>query len=426
MTADVVPSTTTTVRRIDPTDTAQLDAVLDMDLLVWADSQQVPREELLRQTPARAGFLATREGEAAGIAGSWDLEVAVPATGGGASLRPTEGLTWVGVHPDHRRRGVLTALMRHHLRWTRDEQHRSTAVLKASEPGIYGRFGYGVASSTMMATFARGTDFAAPERVRALADATTLRTSTSGPEHAERLRDVLRRCAQVHPGHIVRGVPDTARILTDIPLGRGEREPGRLLWATRDGQDVGAAYFHRTPKWSAGRAEGTVGVYFLVSVDAGARLALARRLTDLDLMATTEFWIPADDPLALWHPSLRPLSGAMTDDLWLRIVDLPAAVAERGHATDLDVVIEVRDPIIDENAGTWRWTARDGAGQCVRVDAAPQITLDVVDLGSVWLGGQTLAARAQAGYVTEHRPGAVAALDAALRTPTQPVGAMDF
>src|SRR5690606_4978273 len=156
--------------------------------------------------------------------------------------------------------------------------------------------------------------------------------------------------------------------------------------------------------------EGTVGVYFLVSVDAGARLALARRLTDLDLMATTEFWIPADDPLALWHPSLRPLSGAMTDDLWLRIVDLPAAVAERGHATDLDVVIEVRDPIIDENAGTWRWTARDGAGQCVRVDAAPQITLDVVDLGSVWLGGQTLAARAQAGYVTEHRPGAVAAL----------------
>ena len=415
-----------TVRRVDPQDTAGIDTVLDLDMLVWADPQRVPRDVQLQHTPRRAAFLATRGDEPAGICASWDVELAVPASGGSASLRPVEGLTWVGVHPDHRRSGVLSAMMRHHLRWTREEQGRPIAVLKASEPSIYGRFGYGVASTSMMSTFDRGTDFAAPQGVRDLADATTTRTTTATPEDAERVHALLRAAAATTAGPIVRSLEDLTRILTDIPQERQDREPARLIWATREGRDVGVACAHRTPKWTGGRAEGRVGVFFLESLDAGARLALARRVTDMDLMSTTELWVTPDDPLALWHPSLRPLGGAMTDDLWLRVVDLPTAVAERGHAADLDLVVEVRDEIIGEQAGRWRWSARDGVGECVAADAAPDLSLDVRDLGSVWLGGQTLAARAAAGFVTEHHPGAVRELDAALATPTQPAGAMDF
>ncbi|MGO4243161.1 GNAT family N-acetyltransferase, partial [Janibacter sp. RAF20_2_2] len=138
MTSDIA------ITRIDPADESQVEALLELDTLVWADSARRPREAQLRDTPQRAGFVATRGGEPAGTAGSWDVEVSVPAAGGeGASLRPAEGLTWIGVHPDHRRRGVLTAVMAHHLRWTRDEQGRSLSVLKASEHMIYGRFGYG-------------------------------------------------------------------------------------------------------------------------------------------------------------------------------------------------------------------------------------------------------------------------------------------
>lgn len=225
----------------------------------------------------------------------------------------------------------------------------------------------------------------------------------------------------------MRSREDCARLLHDSPESRGDREPARLLWATREGRDVGAAYFHRTPKWSDGRPEGEVGVFFLVSTDVGARLALAERLVDLDLMGSTGYWVTLDDPLVQWLPSPRALGGGgPTDNLWLRIVDLPTAVTERGHAADLDVVVEIGDAILPEQAGRWRWTAtRDGVGALERTDAGADVTLDIGDLGAVWLGGQTIAARAAAGYVIGD-PAAVAALDAALRTPVGPVTTIDF
>ncbi|WP_068265214.1 GNAT family N-acetyltransferase [Janibacter limosus] len=414
------------VTRIDPDDDAAAELVLDLDELVWSASGRVPRVAALRDTPRRAGFVATRDGEPAGIAGSWDVELSVPATQGDASLRPAEGLTWVGVHPDHRRAGVLSALMRHHLRWTREEQGRSIAVLKASEPGIYGRFGYGVASSELMSSFGRGTKFAAPQAVRGLARATTLRTTTASPDQGERWHTLARECGSTGPGHLVRSAEDSRRLLADTPESRGEREPARLLWATRDGRDVGVAYFHRTPTWDAGSAAGKVGVFFLLSVDAGARLALAERLVDLDLMGSTEYWVAPDDVLALWQPSLRSMSvSGVTDNLWVRLVDVPTAVAERGHAVDVDVVVRVRDEILTDQAGTWRWSAGGGVGELSRTDVEPDITLDIGDLGAVWLGGQSLAARAAAGHVTGD-PGAIARLDLALRTPIGPVGTIDF
>ncbi|WP_435198127.1 sterol carrier protein domain-containing protein [Janibacter sp. GS2] len=84
------------------------------------------------------------------------------------------------------------------------------------------------------------------------------------------------------------------------------------------------------------------------------------------------------------------------------------------------------DTILPENAGTWRWTARDGVGRLVRHDGPADLTLDIADLGAVWLGDQSVGARARAGFVTEHRAGAVAQLDAALRTATLPVASLNF
>lgn len=414
------------VTRIDPDDTGAAHTILSLDQLVWSDSLQTPHDVALRDTPTRAAWIARADGEEAGIAASWDVELSVPAKGG-ASLRPAEGLTWVGVHPDHRRKGVLTAMMREHLRWTREEQQRTISVLKASEESIYGRYGYGVASSELRSSFGRGTSFAAPPAVREVALATTLRTTTAGPDQGRRWHELARECAMTGPGHLVRSLEDCERLLVDHPESRGTREPARLLWATRDGRDVGAAYFHRTPKWTDGHAAGQAEVFFLISTDSGARLALAERLVDLDLMGGTEYWVAPDDVLALWLPSLRALGGGgLVDNLWLRLVDLPQAVTERGHTFDVDLVVEVRDEILRANAGTWRWTATGGTGRVTRSEAPADLTLDIGDLGAVWLGGQTLAARAAAGYVTEHRPDAVEELDAALRTGIGPVGTIDF
>ena len=413
------------VTRIDPDDEEAVAAVLAMDRLVWADDLRTPRERALRDTPSRAAWLATIDGEHAGVAGSWDIEVSVPAKGG-ASLRPAEGLTWVGVHPDHRRRGVLRALMLEHLRWTREDQGRALAALNASEASIYGRFGYGVASTELMTTFAAGATFTAPESVEELAAATTTRMTTAGPEHAERLHALVRESGRTAVGTVVRTVEDYARVLTDIPETRGNREPFRLLWATRDGRDVGCAWFHRTPKWKRGAADGRLEVITAVDTDAGAQLAIARRLTSFDLMAHVDHWVAPDDRLVLWQGTQRPVGKGITDDLWARVVDLPQAVAERGHAADVDVTVRVHDETLSANAGTWRWVARDGVGELDRHDGEADLELDVAELGAVWLGGQTLGARARAGFVTEHRPGAVAALDAALRTPAGPVATLGF
>lgn len=413
------------VTRIDPDDAGAVAAVLALDQLVWADDLRTPRARALRDTPSRAAWLATVDGEHAGIAGSWDIELSVP-TKGGASLRPTEGLTWVGVHPDHRRRGVLSALMGEHLRWTREEQGRALSALKASEASIYGRYGYGVATRELMTTFAQGTTFAAPGPTEELASATVTRMTPAGPEHAERVHALIRESARTAAGTVVRTAEDYARILTDLPQQRGEREPAWLLWATRDGRDVGCAWFHRTPKWARGAADGRVGVVTAIDTDAGAKLAIARRLTSFDLMAHTDHWVAPDDPLVLWQETQRPIGSGLSDDLWLRVVDLPQAVLERGHAADAEVTVHVRDATVPANAGTWRWVARGGVGELTRHDGIADIEMDIAEIGAVWLGGQTLGARARAGFVAEHRPGAVAELDAALRTPAGPVATLGF
>lgn len=374
--------------------------------------------------------MARRDGELAGLCASWDIQVGVPGAGGSAHVVPAEGLTWVGVHPDHSRRGVLRALMAHHLRWTRDEQGRALAALKASEPGIYGRFGYGVATSVVKARFTRGTPLAAPQNIAAAADATQTRFGTAGPDDAERLYAVALTVAAAGPaGTVVRSLDDVRRLLTDVPELRQGKEPQRILWATRDGRDVGCAVLRRIPKWDDGSAGGEVDVSWLGSVDAAARLALMRRILDLDLMGSAVHWVGPDDPLLLWCPSLRSVRGTMTDSLWLRLVDLPAAVAQRGHARPCDLRVAVADPLLPENDAVWRWRADGDTGTTERVgtrDEAADLSLDIADLAAVWLGGQTLGARAAAGFVAEHTPGAVAELDAALRTPTGPAQAVDF
>ena len=414
----------TTIRRIEPGDA---DWFLAADELVWADDEAGDRQDRLQNTPTRAGFAAEQDGELAGISASWDIELAVPSGMTGSRLVPAEGLTWVGVHPDHRRRGVLSAMMRHHLRWTRDEG-RSLAALKASEPGIYGRFGYGLAAQSLKAKFGRGAQFAAPSEVSDLADATRTTFRTASPDDAQRLHALMRRCAvEGACGAVVRHIDDLRRLLTDIPEQRRDRERNRLLWATRDGKDVGYALLRRTHKWDDGLPGGEIDVFMFGSTDTGARLALMRRLVDFDLMGSAINWMPLDDPLLLWSPSPRGLGSGVTDSLWLRIVDLSAAIAERGFAAPCDVRIAVQDKLIEENDRVWHWVVdADGTGALEPAAGEADLSLDIVDLGAVWLGGQTLGARHAAGFVRENSEGAVAALGAALRTASQPTKAVDF
>jgi predicted acetyltransferase len=111
----------------------------------------------------------------------------------------------------------------------------------------------------------------------------------------------------------------------------------------------------------------------------------------------------------------RRARSQLADALWARIVDVPAALTGRGYSCPVDVVIEVRDELMPSNAGLWRLTAGfSGGASCVRASSAPDIALDITQLGAAYLGGTRLGALAGAGLVTELRPGAVRRLSAAM------------
>ena len=124
---------------------------LATDHAVWfLEVPAASTEEQLIGIPEELRFAADVDGcdplTYAGIYGVFPLTLSIPGQDAGARQVPCAGLTWVGVHPDHRRKGVLTAMMRHHFEHVHEQDGTYVSALHASEPAIYGRHGYGRAS----------------------------------------------------------------------------------------------------------------------------------------------------------------------------------------------------------------------------------------------------------------------------------------
>jgi predicted acetyltransferase len=361
-----------------------------------------------------------------GIYGVRPMQLSVPDGTGGGTLVPVGGLTWVGVHPDHRRRGLLTAMLRHHFEQTRREGVHLSA-LHASEPGIYGRHGYGLASLELSVDLGRGTTFTAPHLEDEAAALTTRMSTMTDDGIAERRRACELNVAREAVGSII-GEPD---FFTDLCRVRPEdvrgKEVPRLLFASRDGEDLGYAVFVRTHKWDNARPGATVDVHVHHATPA-AHLALLRRLVDLDLAGTVKVSsIAQDDPLFSWISGPRGTGDLNTyDSLWLRLVDLPQALSARGYEAECDVVVEVADESAPWNAGRWRIRVKEGAAEATRTDDEAEVSLQAAALGAAYLGGSNLAAMHRGGLVGEHRPGAVRDLWRAFRTDVPPYASRGF
>jgi predicted acetyltransferase len=219
--------------------------------------------------------------------------------------------------------------------------------------------------------------------------------------------------------HVARDVPD---------LRRGH-EARQVLFAERDGEPVGFAVFHRTDKWEHGRPQGTLTCHEVAAEDAAALLALARRLVDFDLTASVEMHRGSlDDSVLWWGGGPRGVGTTVHDSLWLRLVDVGAALAQRGLAAPVDVVLDVADPVCPWNEGRWRLSSggRGCAVTCERTDDPADVRLPVQALGSAYAGLRTFASMAAQGVVEEVTPGSAAALSSAFATERQPVAAIPF
>ena len=403
------------------------------DDLVWFHGErQHSTEVTLQGVPDDQRFVAEVVGSDVdpatypGIYGVRPMQLSVPDGEGHGCPVPVAGITWVGVHPDHRRRGLLTAMLRHHFEQTRREGGHLSA-LHASEPGIYGRHGYGLASLELTVELGRGTTLSAPH-LEEEADGITTRLRTVDDEGmAERRRLIDLELMATNVGTVVGAQEFYDELSLVYPEEVRDSEPPRILYAVRDGRDVGYVLFKRRHKWPNSRPAAEVDVFSLCGGPA-ARLALLRRVTDLDLSGTvTVNGVAGTDPLLSWVQGPRGLGDLRPyDSLWLRLVDAPAALAARGYEADCDVVVEIADEQAPWNAGRWRFRVKDGRGEMVATEDEAQVGLPVAALGAAYLGGANLAELHRAGVVAEHDDGAVSELWRAFRTDVGPYAARGF
>ena len=340
-----------------------------------------------------------------GGTGAFTYRMSVP---GGAI--PTAGVTIVGVQPTHRRRGVLTALMRAQLEDSR-ARGDAAAYLWASESTIYPRFGYGLAALAGEMTLARErTAFAEPFEPRG-----TFRL-VDVEEAARTFPPLYERQFAQRPGMFSRSSAWwVGRRL--IASSWGPKTAKRLVLLELDGEPAGYAIYHVQQDWEHGSSSGNVTVIEAVAPTPEATRELWRWLLDFDW--TSEFvasHLPFDHPLFLLLAEPRRMRFAVGEAIWVRLIDVEAALAARSYAADAQVVIELTDAFLPENAGRWRLGARGAE----RTNAIAELALDVTGLGSVYLGGFSFADLERGSRATELVPGAVDRADALFRTSVQP------
>jgi predicted acetyltransferase len=327
--------------------------------------------------------------------------IAVP---GGAV--PCAGITAVAVVPTHRRRGLLTSMMRRQLDELRDGGE-PIAALWASEGGIYGRFGYGVATrhAHLVARRPAARLSAPPPRGE------PLRAGPAG-EHLEAMRAIHARVAPERPGMLERPGPWWEDRLYDPEAQRNGAQPLRAAVA-----DDGYALYAVRPQFDDDGPAGDVKVRELVAATPRARAVLWHFLLDQDLTRTVTWELgPVDEPLPLMLIDSRAVRRAIGDGLWVRVVDVERALSARSYATDPDVVLEVSDAFCAWNEGRFRLSG----SMCERTDADADLALDVAALGAAYLGGTTLHELAAAGRVRELRSGALGRASAAFRGDVAP------
>lgn len=345
-------------------------------------------------------LVADDAGTVAGHAAAYTRELTVP----GAVL-PAAHVTLVGVLPTHRRRGLLTRMMQRQLREIAAAGREPVAVLWASETKIYQRFGYGHAGPRLRMTVTSRevrlpeTPPAAGSRMRMVRPLETI------PE----LSKVYEQLRATTTGWSSRDERWWRFVLSDIESQReGATTQYGVLHETADGP-TGYAIWRVKGEWNDQGPDAEVRVREVVAADPATYRALWRFLLTIDLARTASVHFAAlDEPLQYLVDEPRRLGATVADGLWIRIVDLPRALAARSYAAPVDVVLDVTDPLLTENAGRWRLTAdASGSATCTRTDDPADLACTVLELGAAYLGAVPLAALGAAGTVRELRPDAL-------------------
>jgi predicted acetyltransferase len=311
-------------------------------------------------------------------------------------------VTVVGVHPTHRRRGALRAMMDTQLRDVH-ERGEPIAALWASEETIYGRFGYGIASWAGELKVPHESDaFAEPLEEKGTTRFVTLEEAR---ELFPPIYDAVRR---ERPGMPSRSETWWSDRQLRLPEFEAEA-PRRFVALEIDGEPQAYAIYRTHFAFEGGLPASRLAVREALGVTPQATAAIWRFLLDVDWMAVAEVpFAPPDHPLFLLLANPRRARYRMHDALWVRLVDVAAALSGRAYGEGGPLVLEVRDAVCEWNDGRWKLEH----GVCERTEEEPDLALDVSALGSAYLGAVSFTQLHEALRVQELRDGAAARADA--------------
>jgi predicted acetyltransferase len=355
-----------------------------------------------------------------GTGGVFSMRLKVP----GGDL-PTGGITWVTVLPSHRRRGLMSGMMRLMI----DDCHsrgEPLAALWAAEGAIYQRFGFGLATTSLNLE----AETSAVGFARDWPREGSFRILPAG-QGLELVAPVYEAARAGRAGFLAR-TPDWW--VGILPLAEKDAKGGGarrlVVYETADGPEAYAVYKAKA-EWNVrGPASTLIVDEAIASTPRGTR-EIWRYLFEVDLVRTLKTWrLPADHPLFLLCAEPRRLGTTVGDGLWLRIVDVASALEGRtygidGHGSG-SLTLNLRDEYCPWNAGRWRLDVSDGHAKVAGTDGEADLALDANDLASLFLGGFTATALAGAGRIVELRPGSLTVADALFPTASMPWCPQEF
>ncbi len=356
--------------------------------------------ELLEDLIGPDRLLAAFDGpEPVATYGSFPFVMQVP----GGSI-PTSAVTIIAVSPTHRRQGILSSFMAADLVAAK-ERGEPVASLWASETGIYGRFGFGVANTESTWELAKSSAH--------LKSPIDIRGSVRFVDEAgakEALPAIYEQATAGIPGANSRSSAWWhSRIIADEPERRKGRLPRRFVVLQRGSEDVAYAIYRTAP-------DGDTLVLNLVEVmglDAQAERSMWQFIFDIDLVSRINAsHRPRLDPLSGWIANPRELTPKRTwDSIWIRVIDIVPALESRTYRTPGSIVFAVHDAHCAWNTGTWQLSINQaGVGALAPSDLPPEVNLTPEALGSLYLGGANGAHLLSSGNVTGS-PDAVEKLD---------------
>ncbi len=351
-----------------------------------------------------------------------DRMLSVPGLGTATADIRADALTNVTVAASHRRQGLMRRMLTGSLRAAR-ERGSALSILLAAEWPIYWRFGYAPATLSADYVLRRSRPGSAsdgdPSRVRIV----------DTEEFGRVAPQVFAAARRQRAGQLDRdgtwwdrtlGLGDFTRSPSTPPnlcVHEGDAGPDGILGWKADGG------FGLLPPF------GRLDVSWLAAATGEAYRNLWAYLTGMDIVDEIRLSVrPVDERVRWLLADARTLvTTGQTDFLWVRLLDVPAALSARRYAVPGEVVLEVIDRGYDDfTAGRYRLAADGDEVTCERTDRAADVVLDQRALASIYLGGFRLEELTLDGAVREYTPGALTRMSVMFSTPLAPWDATWF